>query len=371
MNTTFELNNLRKDSDSFNGKFTQKSPVVEIFSAMVKGKELSKYGKKADKAVAYIKELNSKAEMGDFSAIAEINTLRRFMLEPVLMEEIKLLSVFGTYKPLGFDETVEREVYTHVGDKSRMQAANGDVVFPKIVKEKYQVPTFMVSGGYEVDYRRAALGDMSKENEGMEQVRIDIRNRAALAVLTKVYNAIKNATGVKYMVEDAGLTKTNLDRVLTQIRRAGRPTFVGDYALLSQVTPFAGYVGAINGNTITGISEKMLNEINENGILGMYNGTVLKEMPNQYDYTSIVEDEEGNKNFKTLLPEGLGFVIPTGAKSPIATWTRGGLTSFTGNDVKTGKIMTRFDLECAVDVAKGHEHEIGLVLDKNLSTIEE
>ena len=366
MNTTFELNNLRKDSDSFNGKFTQKSPVVEIFSAMVNGEELSKFGKKGDKAVAYIKELNSKAEMGDFSAVAELNTLRRFMIEPVLMEEIKLLSVFGSYKALGFDETVEREVYTHVGDKSRMQASNGDVVFPKIVKERYQVPTFMVSGGYEVDYRRAALGDMSKENEGMEQVRIDIRNRAALAVLTKVYNAIKNATGVKYMVEDAGLTKTNLDRVLTQIRRAGRPTFVGDYALLSQVTPFAGYVGAINGNTITGISEKMMNEIAENGLLGTYNGSILKEMPNQYDYTSMYSDEEGNKQFKTLLPEGLGFIIPAGAKSPIATWTRGGLTSFTGNDVKTGKIMTRFDLECAVDVAKGQEHQIGIIADKNL-----
>ena len=71
MNMTFELNNLRKDSDSFSGKFTQKSPVVEIFSAMVNGQELSKFGKKADKAVAYIKELNAKADNGDFSAIAD------------------------------------------------------------------------------------------------------------------------------------------------------------------------------------------------------------------------------------------------------------------------------------------------------------
>ena len=369
MNMTFELNNLRKDSDSFSGKFTQKSPVVEIFSAMVNGQELSKFGKKADKAVAYIKELNAKADNGDFSAIAELNTLRRYMIEPTLMEEIKLLNVFGTYKALGFDETVESEVYTHVGDKSRMQAANGDVVFPSVVKETYQVPTFMVSGGYEVDYRRAAMGDMSKENEGINQVKIDIRNRAALAVIQKVYKAISEATGVKYMAEDAGLTKTQLDRVLTAVRRFGKPTFVGDYALLSQVTPFAGYVGTIGSNTITGISEKMMNEIAENGLLGMYNGTVLSEMPNQYDYTTTV-GTGNDKNFNTLLPSGLGFVIPAGGKSPIMTWTRGGLTSFTGNDVKTGKIMTRFDLECAVDVAKGHEHEIGLVHDTNLDDLQ-
>jgi DNA-binding phage protein len=283
------------------------------------------------------------------------------------MEEMKLLGVYGTYQAVGIDETIEREVYNHVGEKSRIQAANGDPVFATISKETYQVPTFMVSGGYEVDYRRAALGDMIKENEGLNQVRIDIRNRAALAVVQKVYKAITEATGVKYMAEDAGLTKTQLDRVLTGIRRFGKPSIVGDYALLSQITPFAGYVGAINGNTVTGISEKMMNEIAETGLLGMYNGAILAEMPNQYDFATVTGGEI--KNFETILPAGLGLVIPAGAKSPIATWTRGGLTSFTGNDVKTGKIVTRFDLECAVDVAKGHEFEIGLIHDTNLDDL--
>ena len=65
MNTTYELNNLRKDADMFSGKFTKNSPVVEIFSAMVNGEEVSKFGAKADKAVAYIKELGSRSENGD------------------------------------------------------------------------------------------------------------------------------------------------------------------------------------------------------------------------------------------------------------------------------------------------------------------
>jgi hypothetical protein len=40
----------------------------------------------------------------------------------------------------------------------------------------------------------------------------------------------------------------------------------------------------------------------------------------------------------------------------------------TGNDISTGKVLTRFDLEVAADVAKGHEHEIGLINDTNLSS---
>ena len=364
MNTTYELNNLRKDSDYLNREMRATSVVAEVFSAMVKGNEVGAI-KGADKAVKYIKELGSRAENGDFGAVAELNTLRRFVIETPLLQEMKLLGIFGSYQAVGWDETIEREIYKHVGEKSREQAASGDVVFPAIVKETYPVPTFTVSGGYAVDYRRVALGDMSKENEGMEQVRIDIRNKAMRAIILKVYEAIHNATGVKYAFENAGLTKAGVDGVLTKIRRFGRPTVIGDYAILSQFTPWAGYVGSINSNTITGISEAQMNEIAQNGLLGMYNGAVLAEIENPYDETTL--NAAGN-DFETMLPAGLGFIVPTGAKSPIATYTRGGLTSFTGNNVKNGKIESRFDLSVGCDVAKGQEYKIGMFLDSNISS---
>lgn len=367
MNTTYELNNLRKDADMFNGKFTKQSPVVEIFSAMVNGEELSRFGAKADEAVKYIKELGNRADAGDFGAVAELNTLRRFVIEAPVMQELKLLSIFGSYKNVGWDETIEREVYTHVGENSRIQAEGGDVVFPAVTKETYPVPTFTVSGGYAVDYRRVSNGDMTLENEGLNQVKTDILNRALAAIVNRVYKALKAATGVKYMVEDAGLTKTDVDAVLNKIRRFGKPTVVGDYALLSQFTPWAGYVGSIASNTITGISEKTMNDIAANGMLSTYNGTVLAEMPNPYDLLHTTED---GKDFMTMLPAGLGFVIPAGAQSPIATYTRGGLTSFTGNDVKTGKIMTRFDINVGVDVAKGQEYKLGTLYDTNIGGLE-
>lgn len=364
---TFEMNNVRKDSDIYNGKITKRSPVVEVFAAMVNGESLDKFGKKADVAVNYIRDLGNKADNGDMSAIAELNTIRRFVIEAPVMEEIKLLGIFGTYQHVGYDETIEREIYTHSGERSREQAASGDVVFPVTTKESYFVPTFTISGGYAVDYRRVALGDMSKENEGLAQVRTDILNNAKLAIVKRVYDAIKNATGVKYMLEVAGLTKAGVDDVLTKVRRNGRPTVIGDYALISQFTPWAGYVGTINSNTITGISEKAMNEIAQNGALSMYNGAVLAEMENPYNEYKM---NAAGDNFETLLPAGLGFVIPTGAKSPIATYTRGGLTSFTGNDVKTGKILTRFDIEVGCDVAKGQENKIGVIYDTNVGGLD-
>lgn len=365
MNTTYELNNLRKDVDAFSGKFGKQSAIVEIFSAMVNGEDLSKFGVKADKAVAYVKDLGARADNGDYGAIAELNTLRRFVVEAPIMQELNLLSIFGSYQNVGYDESIEREVWSDAGEHSREQAAGGDVVFPVLTKEVYPVPTFTVSGGYAVDYRRVSMGDMSKENEGLNRVKTDILNRAVAAIAERIYNAIKNATGVKYAAENAGLTKTAVDKVIADVRRHGKPTIVGDYALLAQFSNFAGYSSSASGAAITAMSQKLLDEIAARGILSTYNGAILSEMPNPYDLYAM---NDAGDNFKTMLPAGLGFVIPTGVNSPVATFSRGGLTSFTGNNVKTGKVETRFDIEVGVDVAKGREHQIGILMDTNLGS---
>lgn len=373
MDAIFEMNNIRKDAEFVNSKITKHSPVVEVFAAMSNGESLDRFGKKADVAVKYIKSLGERAEMGDFSAVAELNTIRRFVIETPIMEEMKLLSIFGTYENVGYDDTIEREVYRHVGEHSRDQAEGGDVVFPTIEKEVYPVGTFNISGGYAVDYRRIQKGDMTKENEGMNHVKIDILNRAKAEIVKKVYNAVKNATGVKYVFEGAGLTKSGADGVINAVRRNGKPSVIGDYAVLAQFTPWQGYVGTIGANTITGISDDIINQIAQTGMLASYNGAVLAEMENPYnehDLTGSWNDGANtHTNFGTIIPQGIAFVVPSGVKSPIATYTRGGLTSMTGNDVKTGKVLTRFDIAVGVDVAKGQEHRIGMLRDTNLGSL--
>ena len=55
MSYTFELNNERKDANNVSGKITRKSPVVEVFSAMTDGKDLSKFDvKTANAATRYL-----------------------------------------------------------------------------------------------------------------------------------------------------------------------------------------------------------------------------------------------------------------------------------------------------------------------------
>lgn len=364
MSYTFELNNERRDANFVSGKINGKSAVVEIFSAMTEGKDLSRFGKKADVAANYIMELNSKAVAGDMMAVSELNELRRFAMEPVLLQEMKLLGIFGTYKNIGFNESCEIEIPEIVTLGANIQAFGEDVQFPKMRKRRMPIATTTISAGHAVDYRKAAIGDMSDENMLKEQVLVQMRNLASKYVLDKVYNAIKAATGVKYFCEDAGLTKTNVDKVLADVRRWGRPTVTGDYALLSQFNGWAGYQGTVPA--VSGISQKVMDEIHETGLMGMYNGAVLSEMVNPYELTKM---NAAGDNFDTMLPAGLGFVIPAGAQSPIHTITRGGLTSMSGNDVTTGELISRFDLEIGALVVPGKEHCVGLIHDTNLDDL--
>lgn len=365
MSYTFELNNERKDANFVSGKVNAKSAVVEIFSAMRDGKDLAPYGKKADVAAKYIMELNSKAAAGDLMAVSELNELRRFAMEPVLLQEIKLLGIYGTYKPLGYNESCEIEITDFANLPANEQALGQDVEFPVVRKHREPIATTTISGGYAVDYRKAAFGDMSDENELQDQVRVQIRNKAALYVMRTVYNAIKNATGVKYMFEGDALTKAGVDEVITNVRRFGKPTVAGDYALVSQFNDFVGF----NGTTpaVTGISQKVMDEIHDTGLIGMYNGTTISEIPNQYDLTTL--DSTG-KNFATLIPAGLGFIMPTGGRSPIHTVTRGGLTSISGTDVTSGQLISRYDLEIGAMVEPGHEYMVGLLSDKKLGSFD-
>ena len=361
MSYTFELNNERKDANFVSGQVKEKSPIVEVFSAMVNGKDLAPLGKVGDKGAKYIKELNSKADAGDPMAISELNEIRRFAIQPILMKEIKLLSIYGNYRPLGYNESCEIEIPDFANVTASMQALGQDVKFPTIRKKRVPIATVTISGGYAVDYRKAALGDMTYENELQDQVRVQIRNHATKYVMDTIYNAVKNTKNVKYFFEGAGLTKTGVDKVISDVRRWGKPTISGDYALISQFNAFAGYEGTTP--TVNGISEAVMKEIHDTGLMGMYNGAVLSEIPNPYDLSTLNKDGD---NFATMLPTGVGYVIPSGAQSPIYTVTRGGLTSFSGNDVTTGQMLTRFDLEVGCLIVEGREYTIGLIGDTNL-----
>lgn len=373
-----ELNN----AVSYKGmtEVSAKSPLVEIFTNMVDGKPVGDLnGKLADRngklvdmntinnGVERIRNLAKGAGMGIPQAMAELCEVRRFAIEPKLQEELKLLNFMGRFTPVGFGDSVEREVTKHIGKRSRVQANSGDVVFAELDAKRYAVPFMTVSGGWAVNYRKMQQGDMSKENEGMNQTRIDIRNKAATIVVYTIFNAVMNASGVHFTSQGAGITQTALDNILTEIRRFGDVGISGDMAVVQQINRFQGFRDP-SGNVV-GVSPMAMNEERRTGYVGQYLGAGVVAIDNPFDLTKPLPD---NSSFETYLPKGLLFIVPRGTGengSVVESWTRGGLTSFVGHDVATGQVMTRMDLEVACDVAQGREFEIGLIHDENFGDI--
>jgi len=360
----FELNTVNnvKDDVNVNPQLNSKSAVVEIFSAIIDGKDTSHFGKKVDKSVSYIKSLAEKASFNDGRAISELNTIQRYAIEPKLIEAIKIFEFMGTYKSIGYDVQPMMKTYKHESVDSRFQASSSDVPFATTSWREYPINTMTISGGYAIDYREVQSGNFDGVAEGMDQVKIDMQNKSVYYVIAKLYDAIKHAKGVKHFSETVGVTEQSVKEMLNVMRRYGKPSISGDYSVTSRLNDFAGHK-TFGSNTIGWGEAVVAEEIRKNGLLSFYNGAPVVELPNGYNYTKVKTNSNGEKTFDLYMPEGLLFIIPKAAVSPLQIFKRGGMTTMTGDDIVTRQRLTRFDMELGAGVAEGMEHQIGLISD--------
>ena len=243
MNTVFEINMANARADVNTGRVKPTSPVVEVFSALVAGKKPNVDAKTKDKAVKTLAELSSKAIEGDFTAQSEINAIIRFSIEPKLLEMVRLYDFMGTYHRIGYHEAPFMKTYKYESVDSRFQASSSDVPFAAYAWREYPIGTQTISAGFAVDYREIQSGNFDGTvAEGMNQVLTDMHNKSAYYVMMVLYNALKNAKGVKHFAESSGITKTGVDNMLKSMRRYGKVNIAGDYSVISQFNDFVGFM---------------------------------------------------------------------------------------------------------------------------------
>ena len=318
MSTIYEINMSNAQADVNTGRVKQNSKIVEVFSALSAGKRPEVDDKTLDKSVATIKELSSKAIDGDNAARREINYIIRFSIEPKLLEVVRLFDFMGTYRRIGYNEAPMMKTYGY-------ESIDGNI------------------------------------REGMNQVQIDMQNKMTYYVMTVLYNALKNAKGVKHFAEDNGITKTAVDNMLKSMRRYGKVNIAGDYSVVSQFNDFAGFK-QFSADEIRYANNIVAEEIRQTGLVSMYNGAFVTELPNAINWTQLNKD---GTDYDLYMPQGLLFFLPRGSVSPLQVFLRGGLTTMTGDDIVTRQHLTRFDMEFGAGVAEGMEDQIGLISDTN------
>lgn len=277
-----ELNNIKT-----NKQITEKSPIVEIFSAMIKGQDTTKYGEKANRAYTQIKKLASDAEAGDGRARVELNTITSVMVEAPLLQRLQLLSFMGNLTQVGYDERLLYKVFKLQGKSSNFQANGGDVAFNMSTFDYRELQTQTISGGISSNYRQIATGNLDGHGVQMEQTITDMYNKIFYKIMNDLYTGIKGATGIKRFSEAAGITKASVDSMQKQIRRYGKVGVFGDYSVVSQINDMVGFTTTTGGLATSQFPQSVIEQIMATGLLQAYKSMPVVEIPNTYNLTSL------------------------------------------------------------------------------------
>ena len=354
-----ELNNVRKSECAVSNE-AQMRRVAEICSALFSGADISKYGKEADGVVKQLAKLGEGALADDARAKAEINTVVKYIVQPNLLKAMEVFSFLGNYHRIAYNEKPVVRTYNYEGIDARIQASSGDVAFGERVWKEYPITTKTISSGMAINYRDLASGNFDGSMaEEISQVQIDMENKAVAYVLGILYDGIKNNTdNVKFYATYADTpTQTAVDGMINKMRKLGKVNVAGDFSALSVISDWNGYK-TVSDKVIPFFTEGQVNEIAQTGLNGWYKGAALIEIPNPYNLTKPLAD---NSAFETYYDTDKLFFTVSGVTSPFNIFRRGGISTMTGNDVKTGTVMTRFDIEIGADLTKGREYEIGLL----------
>lgn len=354
-----ELNNVRRSEATVADEAKMKR-FAEICSALFSGSDTTKYGKSVDAVRSRLAQLGTAASNDDSKARAEINTIVKYVIQPNLLKAMEVFSFLGNYHKIGYNEMPVVKTYSYEGLDARVQATGGDVAFPDRKYSEYSVPTKTVSSGMAINYRELESGNFDGTMaEELSQIRIDLENKAVAYVMDILYNGIRNnSDNVKFYATYAATpTQTAVDNMLGKMRRLGKVNIAGDFSVLSTICDWNGYKVA-NNTAIPFYTENQVNEIARTGLNGLYKGAALVEVPNPYNLTAPLVDKSG---FETYYDTDKLFFTVAGTNSPFNIFRRGDIKTMSGNDVKTGTVMTRFDIEIGADLAKGREFEIGLI----------
>lgn len=359
INTSIDMVNAVKDNVTITNeaKFKQ---MVEICSALFAGNDAGKFGAQKDAVAKKLVALGQAAEMGDMKARAEINTIVKFIVEPKLLEAMKVFDFLGNYHELQYHEQPKVKTYNYEGLDARLQAANSDVAFAGRNWIEYPVATRTISSGMVIDYRELASGNFDGTiAEETAQIQTDMNNKAVAYVLGVLKNALaSNTKYVKnYDTYASAPTQSQVDNMVKKMRKMGKVAIIGDYGILSSIGDWNGYK-TVGSETIPFFSQAQVEELAKAGLNGFYKGSALVELANPYNFTKPLADKSG---FETYYSDEELYFTASGNKSPLNIFRRGGITTMQGTDVETGTIKTRFDLEIGADVTKGREFEIGMI----------
>ena len=224
-----------------------------------------------------------------------------FTVDEMQQGSQNFLETIADIKNIGYGDKAVFNMKTG-GIKAYLQAKGATTARSYVTDSQVVVDTMEVSSRPAiniVDLRagRVNMADLIREaNREMTNVK--------LAHIEKLFHDSMDDFATPFYGTGTGIVKATLDEQLNYFRRLGPVSIIGDIAAVSQlqgITGMASYAGDV---LLVNPSDNMIDEANNNGFLGRYNGANVIVLNNTYfqgTTTPVL-----NPDWLYIIPAGLG-----------------------------------------------------------------
>lgn len=243
-----------------------------------------------------------------------------YSVQELQSHDLDFLSQVADIKNIGYNDKALFNVKTG-GIKAYIQAKGSTTARSYVADRQVTVETKEISARPAiniVDLRagRINFADLIREaNQAMT-------NKKLVMIESVLHDAIDNYSSPFYGT-GTGIVKATLDAQINYFRRLGPVTLLGDHAAVSQLAALTGFQFSSTQNQF---SPSIIDEYNNNGRIGRYNGCEVVEMQNGYEPGST--SPILNASWIYIIPGGL-----SGDARNLKVVNEGGLNTFESQNI--------------------------------------
>lgn len=250
------------------------SKLIKVLAAQAKNERLdSNIVKEADQIIS---ELVNDMTPGNRHQIAQTVG---YTVNELQQKSLDFLNAVADQKNIAYGDKAAFRVKTK-GIKAYIQAKGGSTTARSYVTDhQVLVDTVEISARpainiYDMRTGRVQMADLIRE------ANVEMTNKKLARIESVLHAGINTYASPFYATSTGGLNKATLDAQLAYFRRLGPVTILGDITAVTQLAPFTGMAMSATQNQF---SDNLINEMNQNGFIGNYNGSAVIAMNNAYE----------------------------------------------------------------------------------------
>ena len=253
-----------------NIKIERDQKIIKVIAAQARKENVD------SKIVAESKDIVSKLAQ-DMSPqnLHELGQILAFTIDELQQKSLNFMETFADVRNVGLGDRPMYNMKTK-GIKAFIQATGATTSRSYITDRQFSLNTFEISARPAINVWDIRMGRIN-----MPDLVRDANNEFTMLKLKHVEKVLHDNIvlfGAPWYDTGTGIVKATLDAQLKHFKRLGNVTILGD-----SVEDLFSIAGApVNANSVQ-YSGSMIDEMNQNGYIGKYNGASLVKLQNAYE----------------------------------------------------------------------------------------